>query len=177
MTEDTITTEMTSTFVGQVYKIWSSECDKCYVGSTKQLLRQRFSTHKYDFRAWQKGKGCYVTSFEILAHDDAEIELIEEREFGDKQAMLECEKYWIQTLDTVNKFRPILTRDERRQDLIEWKYRSRDKKLAHQKKYNDEHKVQHTDYMKTYTSTCPHCALAMRKDNLKRHIGRKHAQE
>ena len=157
---------MTTTFVGQVYKIWSSECDKVYVGSTKQLLRNRLSKHKVNFRAWQKGKGCYVTSFEILAHDDAEIELIEEREFGDKQAMLECEKYWVQTLDTVNKFRPIFTRDERRQDLIEWKYRNRDKKLAHQKKY-----------MKTYTSTCPHCQHMMRKDHLKRHIGRKHAQE
>ena len=152
MTEDTITTEMTSTFVGQVYKIWSSECDKCYVGSTKRLLRQRLSKHKEDFRAWQKGKRHYTSSFEIVKYEDAKIELIEEREFGDKQAMLECEKYWIQTLDTVNNRRPIITQDE--------------------------HKVQKAEYGKNRSKvSCPHCQHMTRNDHLKRHIGRKHAQE
>ena len=169
---------MTTTFVGQVYKIWSSECDKVYVGSTKRLLRNRLSKHKYNFRAWQKGKGCYVTSFEIVKYDDAEIELIEEREFGDKQAMLECEKYWIQTLDAVNKHRPIQTHDELIKQHRECYYRHREKNLKAIKKYNDEHKTQQAEYDKNRPKLpCPHCQHMRRKDHLKRHIDRKHAQE
>ena len=169
---------MTTMFVGQVYKIWSSECDKCYVGSTKRLLRNRLSNHKRDFRAWQKGKYPYTTSFEIVKHEDAEIELLEEREFGDKQEMLECEKYWIQTLDTVNKNRPIQTHDERLQQMNECYYRNREKRLERMKKYNDENKVKFAEYWKNRPKLpCPHCQHMVAPTKLKRHFGRKHAQE
>ena len=169
---------MTTMFVGQVYKIWSSECDKCYVGSTKQLLRNRLSKHKKDFRAWQKGKYPYVTSFEILAHDDAEIELLEEREFGDKQEMLECEKYWVQTLDAVNNRSPITTRDERLQQMNECYYRNKEQRLEQMKKYYAGHKVQKTEYDKNRPKVpCPHCQHMMAPSNLKQHIQAKHAQE
>ena len=62
----------------------------------------------------------HTSSFEILKHGNAQIELIEEDEYGDKQHMLERERYWVEKLDTVNKYMPMLTREEVRAKMREY---------------------------------------------------------
>ena len=47
----------------KVYKIWSPNGDKIYVGSTtKKLLCQRMTAHREDFKRWKDGKFQSVSS-------------------------------------------------------------------------------------------------------------------
>ena len=49
-----------------------------YIGSTVQSLEERFRCHKKDFKNYTNGTYHYVSSYEIIKHDDAYIELIED---------------------------------------------------------------------------------------------------
>ena len=62
--------------IGRIYKIVSSECDGCYIGSTTQQLSSRFNIHKHHY-----------TSFEVLKFADAKIELIHEGIFDSREDM------------------------------------------------------------------------------------------
>jgi hypothetical protein len=62
---------------GKIYTIRSPQTDEFYIGSTTQLLSKRFYGHKKNYASYQGGKFNYVTSFKILQHDDAYIELYE----------------------------------------------------------------------------------------------------
>ena len=40
----------------KVYKIWSPNGDKVYIGSTtKEMLCQRMTAHREDFKRWKAG--------------------------------------------------------------------------------------------------------------------------
>jgi len=134
-------------FVGRVYKIWAPGCEKVYVGSTIWSLIKRFAKHKKDFKRWQHQKMHYISSFEIIQHSDAEIELLHEDEFESIQELRELEKLWVSKMDTVNRCRPIRTEEELR------------------------------EYQKTYYSEsvpCPTCGKKLRRDHVLRHTKAKH---
>ena len=82
-------TEDNQEIFGRIYKISSSKCDGCYIGSTTQTLAKRFGKHRVNYRAYLKGKQRYTTSYEIVKHDDAKIELLHEGVFPTKFD-LEC---------------------------------------------------------------------------------------
>lgn len=63
---------------GKIYAIRSHETDKVYIGSTTQPLSKRLASHRDKYKAYNNGKYQYVTSFELLKHDDHYIELIED---------------------------------------------------------------------------------------------------
>jgi hypothetical protein len=84
------------------------------VGSTRIVLSTRFAQHQSDMKRWQCGKRGWVSSFEILQHDNAQIELIHEEEFGDIKEMCQLERYWIDKLPTVNRKRKREPRKKRR---------------------------------------------------------------
>ena len=157
-------------FVGRVYRIWAPGVEECYIGSTSQKLGSRFSQHKYERRRWLYDRGNYYSSFLILVHEDAQIELVEEREFRDTKEMRECEKYWKSKFVTVKQKRPLRTRDDYNEDqkVYHAKHRDkqRDKELARYKQYYASHGKQ--------TKTCPHCGKNLTSLNLKRHIKGKH---
>ena len=90
--------------IGKVYKIYSEQTNKVYIGSTTKLLLQRFLRHKKDYRLYNNGKFHFVTSFHILEYDDCNIELIEEVEFDDKKELIKRERYHIENnINCVNK--------------------------------------------------------------------------
>jgi hypothetical protein len=89
--------------LGKIYKIWSYQTDKIYVGSTCQRLSNRMSGHRRHYRRYQNGKYPFVTSFEILKFDDAKIELIELVNATCRAEILAREGHYIRTLDCVNK--------------------------------------------------------------------------
>lgn len=62
---------------GTIYTIRSFKCDKYYIGSTCSPLHKRLYQHKLNFRQWQDGKFQYISSFELIQHNDAYIELLE----------------------------------------------------------------------------------------------------
>ena len=83
--------------IGRIYKIVSSECDGCYIGSTTQQLSIRFSEHKSHYKRYSVGNELYYTSFEVLKFADANIELIHEGVFDSKQDMIQLEGEVIRT--------------------------------------------------------------------------------
>ena len=62
---------------GKIYTIRSHRTDKYYIGSTCSPLHKRLYQHKLQYRMFQAGKFCLVTSFEIIKFDDCYIELYE----------------------------------------------------------------------------------------------------
>ena len=65
-------------FIGRIYKISAPGFDKCYVGSTKRKINVRMNAHRGEKRKYERGKGSRCTSYEVLAHEGAKIELLEE---------------------------------------------------------------------------------------------------
>ena len=83
--------------IGRIYKIVSSECDGCFIGSTIQQLSKRFSMHKTHYKRYSAGKDHYLSSFEVLKFADARIELIHEGVFDSKEDMETFEGETIRT--------------------------------------------------------------------------------
>ncbi len=101
--EDRATNE---TFLGRLYRISAPGCDRVYVGSTKTTLATRLGRHRRDHRAYLKEDYHYVSSFDVLEHPGAIIDLLEESEFHDMQQFREREAYWIQRLPCCNRATP-----------------------------------------------------------------------
>ena len=101
----------------KIYKIVSSQTDKVYVGSTtKNRLSQRRAKHREDYRRYLNKKYHYITSFDIVKYDDAEIILIEAFPCETKDELHKRERYWIEnTNNCVNKYVPTRTQKEYRE--------------------------------------------------------------
>ena len=65
----------------KVYKIWSTQGDKIYVGSTtKQYLSQRMDSHRSKYKSYKENKYHFITSFYLFEEYDIKncfIELLE----------------------------------------------------------------------------------------------------
>ena len=95
----------------KIYKIVSSQTDKVYIGSTtKTYLSQRMAEHRANYKKYSNEKFYYLTSFEIVKYDDAEIILIEAFSCETKDELHARERYWIEyTIKCVNKYLPTRT--------------------------------------------------------------------
>jgi hypothetical protein len=61
---------------GKIYKVWSNQTDKVYIGyTTKKTLAERMTAHRYEYK--NKSKEGNRACNEILQHGDAKIELLE----------------------------------------------------------------------------------------------------
>lgn len=121
---------------GKIYKIVSNQTDKVYVGSTtKKYLSQRIDEHRSRFRAWKRNTYHYVTSFDIIQYDDAEIILIENAECKSKDELHARERHWIDQLDCVNKNIPGRGRKEY---IKEYCKKNREKLCQTKKRYYTE---------------------------------------
>ncbi len=94
------------TFLGRNYRISAPSYEHVYVGSTKSTLAARLGRHRCDHRGHLRGKYHYISSFDVLAHPGATIDLLEETEFHDMQQFREWEAYWIQRLPSCNRATP-----------------------------------------------------------------------
>ena len=74
---------------GKIYKI--SSTNGVYIGSTIQKLEKRLDEHKKAFENYQKGKGKYMTSFEILPGEKLNMELLENFKCNDLKDLWERE--------------------------------------------------------------------------------------
>ena len=126
--------------IGKIYKIYSKSANKTYVGSTTQLLLQRFLQHKKNYKSYTKGKFPFVTSFHILEYDDCNIELIEEVYFDDKTELLKRERFHIENnSNCVNKVIPGRTKKE-------WGQDNKNRISEHKQKYCDQNRKRIKQY-------------------------------
>jgi len=62
----------------RIYKITSEQTPSVYIGSTKETIARRLSGHLRSFKLFKAGGRSSMSSFEIVKHTDAKIELIKE---------------------------------------------------------------------------------------------------
>ena len=90
--------------IGRVYKICTDEkyTDEIYIGSTLDILKNRFSGHVRQYNRWKNGKTNNVSSFDLFEKyqvENCHIELVKEYDVIDKNHLEVYETLWI------NKYR------------------------------------------------------------------------
>jgi len=153
-----------------VYKIYSLLGDKCYIGSTKLSLNERFCIHKSEYKKWKIDKNndkimCYYL-FDEYHIENCCIELIEE--VNDIEQLRIREQFWIDnTENTVNKnkaYVPIeLQKEKEKIRKIEY-YKNNVEKW--QKRYKNN--IEHINKIKRVQIQCE-CGNILTKQCLKRH--------
>ena len=131
----------------KVYKIWSPLGDKVYIGSTtKELLCQRMTTHRYKYNQWKKkqasSNNLFITSFILFEEYGIEncfIELIEANKCASKDELTQLEGKYIREIHCINK------KVEGR-TIKEWCDDNKEKI----KQYYQEHKEHYADRSKKY---------------------------
>ena len=141
----------------KIYKLIDNTNGNIYIGSTIQSLANRKSKHKQETK--KKINKC--KSKLIINNDDYDIILIENYPCSSKEELLARERYFIENMECINKNRPIITIEERKEyeikyanknkDLIktkskEWYKNNKDKKKEYDKKY----KKQLADYQNSW---------------------------
>jgi hypothetical protein len=91
----------------KIYKIIDNTTQKIYIGSTLKSLSGRLSQHKSDYKRYLNGRFRYITSFEILKNENYNIILIENCiNVTNIELLRSRERYYIETLECVNKTIP-----------------------------------------------------------------------
>ncbi|QKF94250.1 GIY-YIg endonuclease [Fadolivirus algeromassiliense] len=146
----------------KIYKIISAKCDKSYIGSTTQELNRRLQSHKNTFNRYCNGKTNYISSFEIIKHDDCQIILLEEFKCENVNELLLKEQEYISSNDCVNKNCSVRSKKQYRLDNTEnikkytkeYRHKNREKikeqKSEYDKKYREQNKEKITNYKKQY---------------------------
>jgi hypothetical protein len=128
---------------GKVYKIWSPNGDKIYIGSTtKEYLSQRMDHHRSDYKL----KKVYLTAFILFEEygiENCKIELLEAKECTCKDELRQLEGKYIRELDCVNKY--IAGRTQK-----EWYQEHPEKTKEYKKKYDETHKEEKKEYQKEH---------------------------
>ena len=120
--------------IGIVYRIFYG--DLSYIGSTINL-KERIWKHR------SKYNGC--SSKEIICYDDFEVEVLAEIYYVKNHLdinLLNLEREYIEQYECVNKYRPILTEEERKE------YEKSDKRKEYKKEYKKSDKYK--EYQKEY---------------------------
>jgi len=148
--------------IGYIYALKSKNNENVYIGSTKQKLKNRLNNHIQSYKRYTIGRNHYITSFEVLKHNDCFIELLDELEFNDIKELLKLEGQYIKNhINVINKC--IAGRD-----YLEWYKDNRQKKIDKQTEYYITNKIKIINKRKIKT-TCPYCLKSIRKDRLNKH--------
>jgi len=131
----------------KVYKIWSPQGDKIYIGSTtKQYLSQRMTAHRNNYNTWKNGKCPLTTSFLLFDEyglDNCYIELLEAKACTSKDELKQLEGGYIRNLNCVNK--RIENRDSKEYNK---QYREINKEKI--KEYKENNKERIKNWQKEY---------------------------
>ena len=128
---------------GKIYTIRSYKTDEIYIGSTTQPLSKRMVGHRGHYQRYIKTGKKHITSYEIIKHGDAFIELLEDYPCDNRNQLERREGELIRENDCVNKViagRTITEwRQENREKLnkygVEW-YKANPEKV---KQHRDKH--------------------------------------
>lgn len=99
-----------------MYQIVSDSANLRYVGATTKSLEERFLRHKLQKIHYERSKYNRVTSYDVLEHPDARIELLEQCDT--KKQLRERERFYIESRDCVNHNIPGRSRSEWNEGVI-----------------------------------------------------------
>jgi hypothetical protein len=133
--------------LAKVYKIIDNTTDNIYIGSTcEPTLARRLAGHVAHYKSYLRGKGNYITSFEILKNEDYEIILMADTPCERKDQLHHIESHYIKHNVCVNKNIPNRTQQEyhqiNKEKIQEYKkkyYQDNQKEISkiHKKYYQD----------------------------------------
>jgi len=146
--------------LSKVYKICCYENDNIYIGSTCSKLSLRKAQHQSCYKRFLEGKFRYMTSFEIIKHDNCYIELLESKECENKEELLQLEGKYIREMNCINKVIPCRTgkewREENKEKIKEYRKlylgENKEKIKEYRKLYVEENKEQIKEYRKEYNN-------------------------
>lgn len=110
----------------KIYKIMCNITGELYIGSTTSTLVKRLHIHK-------KKQGC--SSKQIIERGDYVIVLVEEYPCENKQQLLMRERYWFDIIPNINKIRPYVSKEEKKQYVKEYKIIHREEILEKGRTY------------------------------------------
>lgn len=117
-----------------IYKIYNTENDNIYIGSTKQSINARFRNHKHATRQGSSRK--IHNQMRDLGVDKFHVVEIDRQEVEDRQSQLKLETEWVERFQSeLNIRRP---------------YTSDVKKLEIARTYKQNHKAQIKEYNKKF---------------------------
>jgi len=124
---------------GKIYKIVDDTNDNIYIGSTYQkYLSRRLQGHLTNYKRYIEGKReRNITSFKIFENSSYHIELIEKYPCKNRMELEKRERYYIESLECVNKVIPGRTPKEYREankDKIKKYYEKNKDKINEQQK-------------------------------------------
>jgi len=165
---------------GKIYKLTNEETNDVYYGSTTKTLKQRFSSHKCDYKRYLEEKEHYYSSFEIIKYSSAVIELVEEFPCDTKKELHERERYYIENNECVNRDLPGRTQKEYKEDnkkKIRQKmkeYRNKNKKKIAEK--GKEYRANNKEKLREYQDKNKEKIRERRKEKLQCECGREIAR-
>jgi hypothetical protein len=100
--------------VGNIYRITSPHTLEIYIGSTLKSIEYRFKCHLSEYRRYLNNTFHHVSSFDVIGHGDAQIELIERFVCRTRVELAKRERFHIEhNIDYVtNKVLPGKTNEE-----------------------------------------------------------------
>jgi len=146
---------------GKIYTIrCHEEPELIYVGSTTQTLSMRLAKHKSNMKSYGDGKCSNVTSFQIIKHPSAYIELLELFPCDSKIELHKREGELMRKINCVNRCIAGRTPKEYYDD-------NKEKILLRKKKYHDDNKEK-ISAQRAEKITCE-CGVEITRKCLKRH--------
>ena len=126
-----------------IYKIWSNNTGRCYIGSTVSRLSTRVSTHRSDYKTYKKTGKRYCSSSIILEDGDIKYERIAKNPCENLEQLRKAEGFYQKKYECVN----INTAGR---TVKEWYQDNKERVSKQQKKYNSKNKKQLLKYQKEY---------------------------
>lgn len=100
---------------GKIYRIVCNITGLTYIGSTCQTLSQRLTKHRFNYKTLlEKPEKKLVTSVKVIAGGDYDIVLLEKCPCESKEELHKRERYYIESMDCVNKVIPTRTEAEKK---------------------------------------------------------------
>jgi len=104
---------------GKIYMITDDK--GCYVGSTTQSLKRRYQKHASDM-TYDKKK---CTSSKII-NNKSKIILLQEYPCESRQELFKKEREWMDKIKCVNKERPFITKEEKKEYQDDYRKENKD---------------------------------------------------
>jgi len=150
----------------KIYKIWSEKGDKIYVGSTsKQYMASRKSDHLSKYRRDKARQCCSKILFDEYGVENCIFEVIEECE---KDKRYDREKYWIETLNSINRVKNLTqTIEEKKAYKADW--HQQQLHGENQEAYREKRRINQLENYKKETIQCE-CGFSYSIHHKARHL-------
>ena len=136
---------------GKIYKIVCNITNEIYVGSTTLSLSERLRQHTNHYKCYLNNKSHNYSSFVIIERGNYDIVLLENYPCETKEQLLMRERYYFDTLNCINKFRPIFTKNEYKDYNKQYRIENKEKLKDYNKQYGIENREKISEQKKQYS--------------------------